>query len=52
MMGRENGAGPKAANGAGPEPSGAQAEEIGELKSEIEAMRKQLSELAQQRKAD
>lgn len=50
MMGRENGAAPKAANGAAPEPSSAQAEEIGELKSEIEAMRKQLSELAQQRK--
>lgn len=48
MMGSQNGAAPKAANGA--EPSSAQAEEIGELKSEIEAMRKQLSELAQQRK--
>jgi len=37
---------PKAANGAGAKPS----EEINELKSEIEAMRKQLAELAQQRK--
>jgi polyhydroxyalkanoate synthesis repressor PhaR len=50
MMARENGAAPKPANGGAPEQSSAQAEEIGELKSEIEAMRKQLSELAQQRK--
>jgi len=50
MMGRDNGASPKAANGGG-EPQGAQSEEIGELKNEIEAMRKQLSELAQQRKS-
>jgi polyhydroxyalkanoate synthesis repressor PhaR len=51
MMGRENGVAPKSANGAGAEPPGAQTEEIGELKSEIEAMRKQLAELAQQRKS-
>jgi polyhydroxyalkanoate synthesis repressor PhaR len=50
MMGRENGAAPKSTNGAGAEPAPAQSEEIGELKSEIEAMRRQLSELAQQRK--
>jgi polyhydroxyalkanoate synthesis repressor PhaR len=38
---------PRAGNGAGaPKPS----EEIGELKSEIEAMRKQLAELARERK--
>jgi polyhydroxyalkanoate synthesis repressor PhaR len=49
MMGRENGAAPKSPNG-GAEPASAQSEEIGELKNEIEAMRKQLSELAQQRK--
>ncbi len=39
---------PKATNGAASAPK--QAEEINELKSEIEAMRKQLSELAQNRK--
>jgi len=49
MMGRENGAAPKPANGS-VEPSSAQSEEIGELKNEIEAMRRQLSELAQQHK--
>lgn len=38
----------KTANGAEPHPK--QTEEIGELKSEIEAMRKQLAELAGQRK--
>ncbi|HUJ02664.1 MAG TPA: hypothetical protein VLW75_03430, partial [Rhizomicrobium sp.] len=37
---------PKTTNGGGAKPS----EEINELKSEIEAMRKQLAELAQQRK--
>lgn len=49
MMG-QNGTAPKGANGAGAEPPSAQTEEIGELKSEIEAMRRQLAELAQQRK--
>ena len=48
MMGREDGA-PKTANGSS-EHAPQQSEEIGELKSEIEAMRRQLSELAQQRK--
>jgi polyhydroxyalkanoate synthesis repressor PhaR len=38
---------PKATNGAGTQPK--QSEEIGELKSEIEAMRRQLSELAQRK---
>ncbi len=50
MMANQNGTAPKAPNGAATEPSPAQAEEIGELKNEIEAMRRQLSELAQQRK--
>jgi polyhydroxyalkanoate synthesis repressor PhaR len=49
-MGRgDDEASPKATNGGG-EHKPKQAEEIGELKSEIEAMRKQLAELAQQRK--
>ena len=38
---------PKATNGAGVQPK--QSEEISELKSEIEAMRRQLSELAQRK---
>jgi polyhydroxyalkanoate synthesis repressor PhaR len=47
QMAREDA--PKAANGSG-EHKPKQTEEIGELKSEIEAMRRQLAELAQQRK--
>ena len=50
-MPQQRGAGeetPRTANGATPEPK--TSEEISELKSEIEAMRKQLSELARDRK--
>jgi polyhydroxyalkanoate synthesis repressor PhaR len=38
------------ANGGAPEPKAKQSEEISDLKSEIEAMRKQLAELARERK--
>jgi polyhydroxyalkanoate synthesis repressor PhaR len=44
---REAGEAPKATNGAAAQPK--QSEEISELKSEIEAMRRQLSELAQRK---
>jgi polyhydroxyalkanoate synthesis repressor PhaR len=46
-MGREDA---KATNGAAEPPRAKPSEDISELKSEIEAMRKQLAELAQQRK--
>jgi polyhydroxyalkanoate synthesis repressor PhaR len=41
---------PKATNGAAPQTGAKQSEEISELKSELEEMRRQLSELAQNRK--
>ena len=47
MPGASSDEAPKAANGAG---AAKQSEEINELKSELEEMRKQLSELAQNRK--
>ena len=50
MPGAAGEAAPKATNGSGAAQPQKQSEEINELKSELEEMRKQLSELAQNRK--